>query len=121
MNLETYKQTKRYRVLDSTHSPTEKTREMIGDIFEGMPERFKVKNIILNMEKDINKEPICRLFNKSDLQELTNVIKDGYKIGIGDTVERNGIERIVYDYLYFDGEWNVSVYNKDKEPFEDCY
>ena len=117
MKLETYKQTKRYRVLDSTYYQSEETREMIGGVFERYA-KYEDDNSISLYTKD-KTDFFC--FNKSDLKELTNVIKDGYEIGIGDTVKWNGIERIVYDYAFYDGEWDVFAYNKDKEPFEYCY
>jgi len=110
INLKTYKQTKRYRVLDSTCNPSPRTEEMIGCIFERRNKNDN-KNIICLYNKD---KSVTRYFYKSDLQEVTGVIKDGYEIGIGDTVKLDDKEWIVYDYLYFDGEWDVSVCDKDK-------
>ena len=112
-----YKQTKRYRVLESTYNPCEKTRAMIGGIFEEKTSFSDDKTIALwNKDKSD-----YGYFNPSDVQELTNVIVDGYEIGIGDVVIDMRAERYeVYDYLFYDNKWRVYAWRKDKKPFEYC-
>jgi hypothetical protein len=101
------------RVLDSTNSPTEETKAMIGGIFErcGIDGEDGTVNIWNKDKSD------WFWFNFSDIQYLTPVFHKGYQIGIGDRVWDDDEEYEVFGYSWVDGQWVIDCATiEDGEP-----
>jgi len=100
MNLkELTNQKKYYKVLDSTFSPTEKTKSLIGKVLE------EIKNDRVTLNSDGN--PF--VFNKSDLQEMTPLFFKEKQIGIGDDVKHYNEWHTVYGYHWYDGRFVLNT------------
>ena len=98
------------KVIDSTHTPNDRTKAMIGGIYE-----VKVTDNSFNIRYVWDKDKMNYWdFNESDLQVMTPLSFKGERIGIGDMV--NG--GIVYDCVWYDGVYCLTVANNNKEGFE---
>lgn len=111
-----------WRVLKNTRNLKQKEiNKMIKGIFK--QQAFYDNEQIVSLQKNKDKSNSW-IFNLSDLQqvygqevngEIEWLEKDGYAIGVGDTVVIEGIEYIVFDFLY---DEKIRVYKKKNEPFQ---
>ena len=100
----------RVRVIDSTYSPDETKRKMIGKEYDIQ---------VIDYKDDVYVIDFCR-FNKSDLAFLTPVKYNGRFIAIGDEVKWSGRWRKVYGYHWYDGRWGLDT-ARDDDYNNECY
>lgn len=113
-----------WRILRNTRRPDNKEmNEMVGGIFEQYSFHDYHKTVSLYNKDKSN----YWTFNLSDLQQVYGqevngkvkyFEKDGYAIGVGDTVVVDSDEYIVFEFDIYGGEVMIRAFNKEKEPFQ---
>jgi len=105
------------RILDSTFSSDEE--KMIGGEYEVRTEHH-LNNIFTVWNKD---KSDYYYFNKSDLQELTPIEHNGYRIGIGDWVECDDEWFEVYGYHWWNDQFflNIARVIDSKPDYSSCW
>jgi hypothetical protein len=112
---------KEYRVLDSTYYPNdEEAKAMIEGMFECREIDYKNSCIALyNQDKSHQV-----LFNTSDVQEVTPLEYNNYRIGVGDWVKcGDGEWYEVYGYHWFDGDFviNTAFVEEHIPDYNSCF
>lgn len=110
--MKNYKEEQWVRVLDSTYSPTQEPRKLIGKVLKVSTWHYYDSTAGVYDEK----EESSFTFNRSDVQRVwKDCVKDGWVIGEGDEIEYANNVYVVFDAYRVHKGWCIMAHIKGDE------